>query len=147
MDGSIQIGRRSLKKERTKEGSKTARQTLLVGHGEDAVPPGWRFVEEIFLAALPIGAGWTVVGPFVQNDLERSLRVLPTALAVELVGLLKEGDALTHFAWRAISRVLRGAANKLVDGHWLELAFHADEVEFAKDVAVVPGGEVGSFIQ
>src|SRR5260370_7403958 len=105
MDGSIQIGRRSLKKERTKEGSKTARQTLLVGHGEDAVPPGWRFVEEIFLAAFPIGAGWTVVGPFVQNDLERFLRVLPTPLAVEFAGVFKDADALAYFVSGALHTV------------------------------------------
>src|SRR5713226_10124132 len=115
--GSVPIGRRFMRIGRSEMRKSQRSNALLVGHGEDAVPPGWRFVEEIFLAALPIGAGWTVVGPFVQNDLERSLRVLPTALAVELVGLLKEGDALAHFAWGAISRVLRSAANKLVDGH------------------------------
>jgi hypothetical protein len=29
---------------------------LFVGHGEDAVPAGGRLLEEIFLAALPVGA-------------------------------------------------------------------------------------------
>src|SRR5258708_18730764 len=43
--------------------------------------------------SLPIGAGWAVVGPLVQNDLERFLRVFPAALAVEFMGLLEEIEA------------------------------------------------------
>jgi hypothetical protein len=45
-----------------------------VGHGEDAIPAGRRLIEEIILAALPIGAGWAVVAPLVENGLERFLR-------------------------------------------------------------------------
>ena len=43
---------------------------LLMGHSEDAIPAGWRFVKKIFLAALPIGARGAVVGPLVKNGLE-----------------------------------------------------------------------------
>jgi len=60
-------------------------------------------LEEIFLAALPIGAGWTVVGPFVQNDLERFLCVLPAAACVELVGLVERGECAGPLVWRAIN--------------------------------------------
>src|SRR5260370_2839533 len=70
-----------------------ARKALFVGHGEDAIPAGRRLIEEIFLAAFPIGAGWAVVGPLVQNDLERFLRVFPTSLPVEFMGLSEEIEA------------------------------------------------------
>src|ERR1700704_5119360 len=122
------------------------RQVLFVGHGEDAVPTGRRLVEEIFLAALPIGAGWTVIGPLVQNGLEGVLCVLPVSLAVELMGLSKKIGAHTHFVWGAVNRVFGGAADEFVDGHRLELAFHADEIEFAKDEAVVLGGDEGVLV-
>src|SRR5260370_7612381 len=81
------------------EEMRAARKALFVGHGEDAIPAGRRLIEEIFLAAFPIGAGWAVVGPLVQNDLERFLRVFPPALPVEFMGLLEEieaGGALVH---------------------------------------------------
>ena len=57
------------------EKERAMRQALFVGHGEDAIPAGRRLIEEIFLAALPIGAGWAVVGPPIENGLERFLGV------------------------------------------------------------------------
>src|SRR5258708_39230572 len=54
--------------------------------------------------SLPIGAGWAVVGPLVQNDLERFLRVFPAALAVEFMGLLEEIEAGAHFVRGAVNR-------------------------------------------
>src|SRR5258708_7059366 len=56
---------------------------LLMGHGEDAVPAGWRFVEKIFLATLPVGACRAVVRPLVENGLEGGLGVQPVALLEE----------------------------------------------------------------
>ena len=62
------------------------------------------------------------------------------------MSLVKEVEALTHFVWGAINRVFRGAANEFVDGHWLKLALHADEVKFAKDVTIFLGGRIGGFV-
>src|SRR5260370_7963993 len=95
------------------------RQVIFVGQGEDTIPAGRRLIEEIFLAALPIGAGWAVVGPFVQNGLERVLRVFPAAPAVELMGLLEKMDTVTHFVRGAVHRVFRVPATQFVDGHRL----------------------------
>src|SRR5260370_42083127 len=117
-----------------------ARKALFVGNGEDAIPAGRRLIEEIFLAAFPIGAGWAVIGPLVQNDLERFLRVFPAALAVEFMGLLEEIEAGAHFVRGTVNRVFSGAADEFVDRDRLKLAFHAYEIEFAKDVAIVLGG-------
>src|SRR6202521_4642631 len=110
-------------------------QVLFVGHGEYPVPAGRRLIEEIFLAAFPISARRAVIGPLVQNGLERFLGVFPAALAVEFMGRLEELEAVTHFVRGAVNRVFRGAANKFVDGHRLELAFYTNEIQFAKDVA------------
>src|SRR5713101_8771533 len=126
--------------EAAREEERAMRQALFVGHGEDAIPAGRRLIEEIFLAAFPIGAGWAVVGPLVQNDLERFLRVFPAALAVEFMGLLEEIEAGAQFVRGAVNRVFIGAADEFVDRDRLKLAFHADEIEFAKDVALVLGG-------
>src|SRR6267154_4521953 len=82
------------------------REVLFVGHREDAVPARGRLIEEILLAALPIGAGRTVIGPLVENDLEGFLRILPAALAVELVGLPEELDPHAHFVGAAVHRIL-----------------------------------------
>jgi len=57
---------------------------------KNAIPAGRGLIEEIILAALPIGAGRAVAGPFVENGLERFLRVFPAALAVEFMGPLEE---------------------------------------------------------
>src|SRR5712691_6569611 len=108
--------------EAASEEERAKRQALFVGHGEDAIPAGRRLIEEIFLAALPIGEGGAVIGPLVQNGLERVLRVLPAAPAVELVGLLKKVDALTHFVRGAVSGIFRSAADEFVNGYRLELA-------------------------
>src|ERR1700730_320228 len=94
-------------------------QALFVGHGEDANPAGRRLIEEIILAAFPIGAGWAVVGPLVENGLERLLRVFPAALPVEFMGPLEEIDTVTHFVRRAVNRVFSGAADEFVDGNRL----------------------------
>src|SRR5712691_12557568 len=120
--------------------------TLFVGHCEDAGPARRRLIEEIFLAPLPIRTRGTVIGPFVQNVLERFLRVFPAALAIELMGLMKEVEAVTNFVRSAVDRVLRGATNEFVDGHRLELAFHANEIELEEDEAVVLHGRVGGFV-
>src|SRR5713101_5062749 len=132
--------------EAASEEERATRKELFVGHGEDAIPAGRRLIEEIFLAAFPIGAGWAVAGPFVQNGLERVLRVFPAALAVELMGLLEKIETVTHFPRGAVNGVFRGAADEFVDGHRLELAFHADEIELAKDEAVVLGGGIRGFV-
>src|ERR1700756_5196661 len=56
---------------------------LFVGHGEDAVPAGRRFVEEIFLAALPVGARRPFIGPLVQYGLKSRLSFEPQTLMVK----------------------------------------------------------------
>src|SRR6266566_10110181 len=128
------------------EEERAMRQALFVGHGEDAIPAGRRLIEEIFLAALPIGAGWAVVGPPIENGLERFLGVLPSAFPVELMGPLEEVEPVAHFVRGAVNRVFGGAADEFVDGNRLELAFYADEIEFAKDEAVVLGGRIRGFV-
>ena len=88
------------------EEERAMRQALFVGHGEDAIPAGRRLIEEIFLAALPIiGAGWAVVGPPIENGLERFLGVLPSAFPVELMGPLEEIEPVVHFVRGAVNRV------------------------------------------
>src|SRR5882762_2172549 len=144
-DGSIQIGRRSAAMGKGDQGRGTG-QALFVSHGENAIPAGRRLIEEIILAALPIGAGRAVAGPFVENGLERFLRVFPAALAVEFMGPLEEIETVTHFARGAVNRVFSGAADEFVNGNRLEFAFHADEIEFAEDVAIVLGGGIRGFV-
>src|SRR6202140_3131980 len=122
------------------------RKALLVGHGEDAIPAGRGLVEEIFLAALPIGARWAVIGPTIENGLERFLGFFPTALPVQFMGLVEEIEASAYFVRGAVNRVFGGAADEFVDGNRLELAFHADEIEFAKDETVVLGGRIRGFV-
>src|SRR5713226_5545760 len=60
--------------------------SLLMGHGEDAVPSGGRLIEEILLAAFPIHAGGSIFRPFLQKLLEVLLRFLPPAAVVEVAG-------------------------------------------------------------
>src|SRR5260370_42425322 len=67
---------------------------LLMGHGENAVPAGWRFVKKIFLTTLPVGACRAVVGPLVKNGLERGLGVKPAALLKEGASLVKTIEAV-----------------------------------------------------
>jgi len=81
------------------------RKALFVGHSENAVPSGRRLIEEIFLTALPIGAGWAVIGPLVENGLERFLGVFPAALSVEFMGPLEEIEASTYFVRGAVNGV------------------------------------------
>src|SRR5271168_5266369 len=66
---------------------------LFVGHGENAVPAGGWFVEEVFLATLPVGTRRTIVLPFVEHGLEGFLRGGPLALAVEFPGDAEVRDA------------------------------------------------------
>ncbi len=117
-----------------------------MGHGEDAIPAGRRFVEEVVLTALPVRTRGAVIGPLVQDDLKRFLRVFPPALTVEFVSLAKELKTLAHFFCRSVGGILRGAADEFIDDDWLELALHADEIEFAKKEAVVLGGGVAGFV-
>src|SRR6266436_6246079 len=145
-DHSIQIGRPSMTIGKPGLKKRPTRRALFVSHGEDAIPAGRRLIEEIFLAALPIGAGGAVIGPLVQNGLEKVLRVLPAAPAVELVGLLKKVDALTHFVRGAVSGIFRSAADEFVNGYRLELALDADEIELAEKEAVALGGGIRGFV-
>src|SRR5260370_13424380 len=88
--------RRTIHGERdeAREENCVTRLTLFVGHREDAIPAGRRLIEEVFLAPLPIRARGTIIGPFVQNALERFLSVFPAALAIELMGLTEEVEAV-----------------------------------------------------
>src|SRR5437016_9541892 len=102
------------------EEERAMRQALFVGHGEDAIPAGRRLIKEIFLAALPIGAGRAVFGPAVENRLKRFLGVFPATLPIELPGLLEEIEASTHFLRGTVNRVFGGAADEFVDADRLE---------------------------
>jgi len=66
-----------------------------VGHGEDAVPIGGRFVEEIFLAAFPVSAGGAIFGPLIEDGLESGLSVVPAALLEESTRFAKPIQART----------------------------------------------------
>src|SRR5713101_7089730 len=70
----------------------------------------------------------------------------PAALAIELMGLTEEVEAVANFVWSAIDGALRGKADEFEDGYRLELAFHANEIEFAEDEAVVLDGGVRGFV-
>src|SRR6266403_2008355 len=145
-DHSIQIGRPSMTIGKPGLKKRPTRKALFVSHGEDAIPAGRRLIEEIFLTALPIGAGRAVIGPLVENSLEGFLGVFPAALPVELMGLLEEIEASTYFVRGAVNRVFGGAADEFVDGNRLELAFYADEIEFAKDETVILGCGIRGFV-
>src|SRR5260221_14674005 len=60
---------------------------LFVGHGEDAVPIGGRFVEEGVLAAFPVGAGGSVVRPLIEDGLKGGVGIKPFGLLIERGGL------------------------------------------------------------
>lgn len=47
-----------------------ANNLLFMGHGEHAVPTGRWLVEEVVLAALPVGSRGPVIRPFVEHGLE-----------------------------------------------------------------------------
>src|SRR5260370_16546451 len=132
-------------REESREDNCVTRLTLFVGHREDAMPAGRRLIEEVFLAPLPIRARGTIIGPFVQNALERFLSVFPAALAIELMGLTEEVEAVANFVWSAIDRALRGKADEFEDGYRLELAFPANEIRFWEVEAVVLHGSAGCF--
>src|SRR6266446_1691023 len=117
-DHSIQIGRPSMTIGKPGLKKRPTRKALFVSHGEDAIPAGRRLIEEIFLTALP----------------------------VELMGLLEEIEASTYFVRGAVNRVFGGAADEFVDGNRLELAFYADEIEFAKDETVILGCGIRGFV-
>src|SRR6266568_7551776 len=117
-----------------------------MGHGEDAVPGGRRLFKKIVLAALPVGAGWAVVGPLVEDGLERALRSLPLAVAVKHASFLETFETRSHFFRSAIDGIFAGAADKLADGYRLELALDANQVQFAKHEAAVLRFLVGGFI-
>src|ERR1700674_2432709 len=122
------------------------RNSLLVGHGEDAVPAGGRLVEEIVLAALPVGARWAIIGPSVENRLESFLRFFPLTLPVEVMGALEDFKARAHLIGSAVDAGLAGAADELVDDNRLQLAFDADQVPRATHKAVGPNRGVSRFI-
>src|SRR2546425_1001585 len=56
---------------------------LFVRHGEDAVPAGRRLVEEILLAAFPVGARGPVVRPIFQHLLEHRLGIRPASTSIK----------------------------------------------------------------
>ena len=62
------------------------------------------------------------------------------------MGPLEEVEPVAHFVRGAVNRVFGGAADEFVDGNRLELAFYADEMEFAKEEAVVLGGRIRGFV-
>src|SRR5579859_3697992 len=103
-------------------------ENLFMIHRENAVPVERRFVEEIFLAAFPVGAGRAICGRRIKNGLESLLRKIPLACAVERP---RSREAREKF------RRLRGnfftSANQFENRDWLQLAFDANQVEFAKD--------------
>src|SRR6266478_986259 len=84
----------------------SSKLSLLVSHDEDAVPSrGW-FVEEIVLAALPVGARRAFIGPLVENDLKCFLRFRPLALAVEQASLLEKRNARAHIFRGTVDGIL-----------------------------------------
>ena len=116
------------------EEERAMRQALFVGHGEDAIPAGRRLIEEIFLAALPIGAGRAVFGPPVESDLERFLGVSPAAFAVELMGLFEQIQAAAHFVRGAVNGVFSRAAENSVYGTPEEVRTRLDLFQQAREL-------------
>src|SRR6266851_8003447 len=114
---------------------------LLMGHGENAVPAGWRFVKKIFLTTLPVGACRAVVGPLVKNGLERGLGVQPAALLKERASLVKTIEADLR-----VGRKIGCGGDQFVDDDGLQFAFHANEIQFAKNEARIFCCEVGGFV-
>src|SRR5260370_23110704 len=114
---------------------------LLMGHGENAVPARWRFVKKIFLTTLPVGACRAVAGPLVKNGLERGLGVQPAALLEERASLVK-----TIEAGLRVGRKIGCGGDQFIDDDRLQFAFHADEIQFAKNEARVFCCEVGGFV-
>src|SRR6201984_553650 len=112
-----------------------------MSHGEDTIPTGWRLVEKIFLAALPISACRSVIGPLIEDRLERGLSLEPAALLKECTSFLKTIEAGS----RVGGKIGRGG-HQFVDDDGLQLAFHADEIEFAKNEAGIFRCEVGRFV-
>src|SRR5271155_3611581 len=92
-------------------GGKRTSARLFVGHGEDAVPAGWGFVEEVILAALPIGARGAVTLIFGEHHFEGFLRVGPLALAVEFAGIAEIVNAGLRLFGRAVARDFAGVAD------------------------------------
>src|ERR1700756_192650 len=101
-----------------------------MSHGEDAIPTGWMLVEKIFLTALPVSACRTVIGPLIEDRLEHGLSLEPAALPEECASFLKTIEAGS----RVGGKIARGG-HQFIDDDRLQLAFHADEIEFAKNEA------------
>src|SRR5882724_6038104 len=101
---------------------------LFVGHGEDAVPIGGRFVEEVVLAAFPVGAGGSVVRPLIEDGLKGGLGIKPFALLIESAGLEETIKASLRVRGESFAQ-----AKQFVDDHGFKFAFDTNEIEFAKN--------------
>src|SRR5713226_6562606 len=119
---------------------------LLVGHDEDPIPAGGRLVEEIFLAALPVGARGSLRGPFVQNCLECLLGFFPLARPVEITAPQEKLQASAEFVGGAVDAWFADAANELIDGNRLKLANYADKIQLAKEEPAVADSGVSGFV-
>src|SRR6266849_67632 len=120
--------------------------SLLMGHGEDAVPSGGRLIEEILLAAFPIHAGGSIFRPFLQKLLEVLLRFLPPAAVVEVAGARELFETQTQRVRCAINPQFRFASDELVDGYGLEFAFDTHQVEFTKNETAGLGRIIRRFV-
>src|SRR6266478_8040303 len=90
---------------------------------------------------LPIGARRALVGPLIENGLESGLSIEPATLleqSASVTKTIKEG--------LRVGRKIGSGGDQFVDDDGLHLAFHADEIEFAKNEAGVFRREVGGFV-
>src|SRR2546429_6154302 len=110
-------------------------RSLFVVHREHAVPGRGRLCEEVCLAAFPVGTRRAVVPPLVENFLERLLRSLPPAPAVESASALEKLDSRASLFRRAVDGILSLAADELPNGDRLELALDANQIQLAKQEA------------
>src|SRR5260221_886264 len=101
---------------------------LFVGHREDAVPIRRWLVEEVVLAAFPVGAGGSVVRPLIENGLKGGLGVEPFAVLIERASLAKTIEARLGVGSDRFAQT-----KQFVDDHGLHLACNADEIEFAEN--------------
>src|SRR3981081_1715883 len=113
-----------------------------MGRGEDPVPPSRWFLEEVFLAALPVCSRRSFIRPAIKYRLKRELRIVPFTFLIKLPSRYKLCNSFPELLAGVIFRIVGFASQQLIDHHRLQFSFYPDKIQLTKQKTKIFRGSV-----
>ena len=105
---------------------------LLAGHHKHPVPAMSRLLEQILLAPLPVGPRRPILGPPRQNLQTHAAPVPNAGGNTSLRACANRSSRSCNSAPVPLAAISASPPDQLIDRHRLQLALHADQIQFAK---------------